>query len=383
MGNTNKTKLTTLKCANCGSSVFEQNNDDTYKCCYCGSISKDDNAEKQSFIKFLNSKSATQSKIKIVKHLIDKNEFYKNAISHIALAKHSPEDVLNSKFEEVKLRYNYFLIVRAEFKIATLSNSYFNEIAYNTSQNSRISINSEKQTEEDVVNEYISVCSPLHPNAYEGQSEKFYKDMYGDYEPPATSLITVEQLEKDNIKLPSKTAISKDIDRIINETKTELLQTRRQHNIRIMHKITEIELFIVPEYYLSYEYKNEKFEVTSFGYDLNIMGTMPDDSEKLFHYVTAKTAFYPITSIIVSGLGAIFGLIHYKFLRYSSLIGVDIMLILIMGVVFASTFFIDKIITKSILTKRYNAKKLKLKEFLNNNSPTNTIDFLNSFEGGC
>ena len=65
----NKTELSTLKCYNCGSSFFEQVGDGTYKCCHCGSIARDDNAEKKSFMKFLNSKSEEQSRVFVFENM--------------------------------------------------------------------------------------------------------------------------------------------------------------------------------------------------------------------------------------------------------------------------------------------------------------------------
>lgn len=384
MDKNKKTNLTMLKCSNCGSSVFEQTSDDTYKCGYCGSVAKDDNAEKQSFIKFLSSKSANESKIRIVKSMMGEQDFFKYAIEHISNEKNSPIDILESKFENVEIRYSYYLLVKAQFKLATLSNQYFEDISYSQTKNKKLSINSQKQVEEDVVNESIAICSPLQENAFEGQSEKVYKDLYSEFSNVNSAILSAEEIKKRNIKLPSKTKISEAIDRVINETKTELLENSVEKNVRVMHKIDDIELCIVPEYVLKFEYKNEKFEVSSFAYDLNIVGSIPNDSENLYKQVMQKTAKYPIVSISISAVFALLGFITFTIARYIALAWVCIFAIPVMLVVFASTFFIDKIVTKNILTKRYNLKRTKLQEFFKsrNIDPTLTSEFLNSFEGG-
>ena len=379
-----KTNLTMLKCSNCGSSVFEQIDDDTYKCGYCGSISKDDDAEKQSFIKFLSSKSVNEGKIRVVKSMMSEKDFFKGAIEHIALEKNSPIDILKAKFSDVELRYSYYLIVKAEYKLATLSNEYFENVSFEKKSNKMLSINSQKSIEEDVTHEYIAVCSPLQDNAFEGQSEKVYNDIYQEMPFVKTTLVNAETLKEKNIKLPAKAKISAAIDRIVSETKAELLSNATTKNARVMHKIEDIELCIVPEYVLKFTYKNEQFEVSSFAYDLNIVGNIPNDSENLYNQVTQKTAKYPIVSIVVSALAALFGFITSKFVRLLDLYVINAFLIPVVLIVFGSTFFIDKILTRRILTKRHAIKREKLKEFFKNNGvdPSGVSEFTNSFEGG-
>ena len=384
MNKSESKKLTMLKCSNCGSSVFEQVDADTYKCGYCGSIAKDDNQEKQSFIKFLNSKSAGESRIHIISTMCDEKEFYNRAVSYVALSKNSPEDVLTASFGGVEIEYGYFLNVNAEFKVATLSNMYFEDVSYSTGDKKTISINSEKQVEEDVVSETITICSPLHAKKINGESEKFYKDLNSEEICLKKTTITAEQLAKEQIKLPTKSKISSEIDRIINETKAEIIEARNEKNIRVMHKINQIDLFIVPKYVLKYEYNGNKYEISSNAYDLNIVGTIPNDSENLYKQVMSKTAKYPIVSIGVSVACLLFAIINLLELRLYDLSWVTLALIPVVLIVFGSTFLIDKILTKSILQKRYNIKKQKLKEFLSDNTlNSEQKEFINSFEGGC
>ena len=379
-----KQNLTMLKCSNCGSSVFEQTGDDTYKCCYCGSVAKNDDAEKQSFIKFLSSKSTNEGKIRVIKTMMDKKEFLRSAIDYIALEKNSPIDILESKFSDVELRYSYYLVVKAEYKLATLNSEYFDNVSFEQKGNKMLSINSQKQIDEDVSREYIAVCSPLQDVAYEGQSKKVYDDVYQEIPDIKNAILNAEALKEQNIKLPAKTKISAAIDRIISETKAELLEGRSEKNVRVMHKIEDIELCIVPEYVLKFTYKNEQFEVSSFAYDLNIVGNIPNDSENLYNQVTQKTAKYPIVSIVVSALAALFGFITSRFVRLLDLYVINAFLIPVVLIVFGSTFFIDKILTRRILTKRHAIKREKLKEFFKNNGvdPSGVSEFTNSFEGG-
>lgn len=384
MNKSESKKLTMLKCSNCGSSVFEQVDADTYKCGYCGSIAKDDNQEKQSFIKFLNSKSAGESRIHIISTMCEEKEFYNRAVSYVTLSKNSPLDVLSSKFGKVEIEYGYFLVVNAEFKVATLSNTYFEDITYANTTSKSISINSEKQVEEDVVSETITICSPIHAKKIEGESEKFYKDLTSEEQSLKKVTITAEQLSKDKIKLPTKSKISSEIDRIVNETKAEIIESRNEKNIRVMHKINQIDLFVVPKYVLKYEYNGSNYEVSSNAYDLNIVGTIPNDSENLYKEVMLKTAKYPLVSITVSVLCTIFAIINLLELRLLNLSWVTLCLVPIVLIVFASTFFVNNILTKSILQKRYNLKKQKLKEFLGENTlNTEQKEFVDSFEGGC
>ena len=387
MNKSSQKNLTTLKCSNCGSSTFEQTGDGIFKCTYCGTIVKDNDTEKESFIKFLNSKSNKQSKIFMVRSNTGKRNFFERAINYISLAKYSPEDVLTAKFDKVKTRYLYFLIVNADFKVATLSNTYFDDINYSDIRSNKISINSQMQTEEDVVNETMTICSPLSDKPIPGQSEKIYNDIYLEENPVSCINMGPEAIAEYKIKLPTKAKISGEIDRIVKETKAELLDSRTgsdKNNIRIMHCINQIELYIVPEYFLEYEYKNVKYEVCSYAYDLDIRGTIPNDSENLFRQVALKTAKYPLVSIALSALCAVFALLTHSFFRYKDLGWINIFVIPIMLIVFVSTFLIDKILTKRILTKRYNIKKHRLAEFLANNNIdfSNEKEFLNSFKGG-
>ena len=243
------------------------------------------------------------------------------------------------------------------------------------------------QTEEDVVNETMTICSPLSDKPIPGQSEKIYNDIYLEENPVSCINMGPEAIAEYKIKLPTKAKISGEIDRIVKETKAELLDSRAgsdKNNIRIMHCINQIELYIVPEYFLEYEYKNVKYEVCSYAYDLDIRGTIPNDSENLFRQVALKTAKYPLVSIALSALCAVFALLTHSFFRYKDLGWINIFVIPIMLIVFVSTFLIDKILTKRILTKRYNIKKHRLTEFLANNNIdfSNEKEFLNSFKGG-
>lgn len=379
-----KTNLTMLKCSNCGSSVFEQIDDDTYKCGYCGSISKDDDAEKQSFIKFLSSKSVNEGKIRVVKSMMSEKDFFKGAIEHIALEKNSPIDILKAKFSDVELRYSYYLIVKAEYKLATLSNEYFENVSFEQKSNKMLSINSQKSIEEDVTHEYIAVCSPLQDNAFEGQSEKVYNDIYQEMPFVKTTLVNAETLKEKNIKLPAKAKISAAIDRIVSETKAELLSNATTKNARVMHKIEDIELCIVPEYVLKFEYNGNKYEVSSFAYDLHIVGNIPNDSENLYKQVMQKTAKFPIVSIVVSALAAIFAFITGRFFKFYDFFAINLIIVPVVLLVFGSTFFIDKILTRNLLTKRYAIKREELKEFYKNNGidPSGVSEFTDSFEGG-
>ncbi len=378
----NKMELTTLKCYNCGSSFFEQIGDDSYKCCHCGSVAKDNNAEKQSFIKFLNSKSEEQSRVFVVENNIGKQEFFNKAVSHIALSKNSPEDILDASFSDVKVRYTHFLVVNADFQVATLSNEYFEGVSLFGTKTKKLSINTEKKTEEDVVNTTINVCAAIDEK-HDEQCGKIYNEICLGEENVSLRTVISADLEKANINLPTKAQLSSEIDRIVHDTKQDLMNSRKEKNIRIMHKINKIELYIVPEYYLEYKYKHEKYEVSSFAYNLEVMGTIPNDSENLRRRVLKKTANYPLFSIFVSLLAVALG-VYTLFARYLKLAWINILAVPVVFVVFLITFFMDKILTKRILLKRYNLKRVKLKEFLSkaNAGSSKKDEFLNSFEGG-
>ena len=379
----NKTELSTLKCYNCGSSFFEQVGDGTYKCCHCGSIARDDNAEKKSFMKFLNSKSEEQSRVFVFENMISKKDFFNNAVSHIALSKNSPEDILSASFSDVKIRYNHFLVVNAEFKVATLSNEYFDEVSFSDTKSKKISINTERKMEEDVVSTTMNICAAIDENK-DDQCDKIYNEICMRGEGISLKSLTSFEIEKTNIHLPTKQQLSDEIDRVINDTKQELMQARKEKNVRIMHTINKIELYVVPEYYLEYRYKGEKCEVSSFAYDFEIMGYIPNDSENLRRQVLKKTANYPLFSIFVSLLSVAFGLYALLFSRKLVLAWISFIAIPVVFVVFLVTFRIDKILTRRMLLKRYNHKKERLKEFLKNaNTGSSKKDeFLSSFEGG-
>ena len=379
----NKTELSTLKCYNCGSSFFEQVGDGTYKCCHCGSIARDDNAEKKSFMKFLNSKSEEQSRVFVFENMISKKDFFNNAVSHIALSKNSPEDILSASFSDVKIRYNHFLVVNAEFKVATLSNEYFDEVSFSDTKSKKISINTERKMEEDVVSTTMNICAAIDENK-DDQCDKIYNEICMRGEGISLKSLTSFEIEKTNIHLPTKQQLSDEIDRVINDTKQELMQARKEKNVRIMHTINKIELYVVPEYYLEYRYKGEKCEVSSFAYNFEIMGYIPNDSENLRRQVLKKTANYPLFSIFVSLLSVAFGLYALLFSRKLVLAWISFIAIPVVFVVFLVTFRIDKILTRRMLLKRYNHKKERLKEFLKNaNTGSSKKDeFLSSFEGG-
>ena len=151
-----------------------------------------------------------------------------------------------------------------------------------------------------------------------------------------------------------------------------------------MHKIKEIALYVIPEYYLPYEYRGEKYEVNSLSHNLNVLGSIPNDSENLHKKVIRKTTLYSGVSILLSALCAILGIITFSFARYLKLARICIYLIPVLLAVFIITLFIDKMITKRILQNRYDKKRVLLKEFFEekNIDPSSKKDFLNLFKGG-
>ena len=358
--------LKTLKCPNCGSSIFEQLDFETYKCEHCSSVVKDNNAEKASFIKFLNSKSQKQSNIYFVTDQIGKKNFFDNAISYIALDKYSPKDIFSADFDNVKTRYKQFLVVRAEFQVVKLNNSYFKTVEPVLDSSAKISLSSNEELEESIFNESYSMCSSLEENSSPIECQKVFGDI------SATNLnmrrMSAVDLNTSDIKLVSKSKISSEIDRIISNAKINILKTQKDKDIKIMHTISSIELYIVPEYYLQYKYQNENYEVSSFAYNLNILGTIPNSSKELNKVVLKKTRVFSLISMIFSLLCIIFALVSLGFARYSKLAKINFVAIPVMLFVFALTFLIDRTLTKNILRERYDFKKQEMTYFLKKHS---------------
>lgn len=381
--------LTMLKCSNCGSSIFDQPEEGHYKCCYCGSTLKDDDAVKKSFIKFLNSKTKTNSNIHIVDSLVSKEEFFKKAISTIALSKDSPLDVLTAKFEDVKLQYSYFIVLNAEFQMATLSKNYFSNVPFlnSTENNKTVSIQAKLKAEEDLVSQELTICSPVYKNYNSSQSEMVYKDLDSLIENGNVVTISAERLEKEKISLPTKQVFSDRLDEIINESKGELLEAAKNSNARIMHKINSIDLYIIPKYSLTYHYNDNLCTITSFAYETKIMGNIPNDTKSLNEEYRKKAAYLPSISISVSAITSILAILHMKGVFPSSLYWINLLYIPLIGLSFLTCSFIYRIIVKKILKNRYMVKRQKLEEFFTTTKPTKLTlsdkEYIDSFEGWC
>ena len=381
--------LTMLKCSNCGSSIFDMPEEGHYKCCYCGSVLKDNDEVKKSFVKFLNSKSKTNSNIHIVNSLVSKEEFYKKAISTIALSKDSPLDVLTAKFEDVKLQYSYFIVLNAEFQVATLSNNYFSNISFLDPETNgkTISIQAKVKAEEDLVSQELTICSPVYKNYNSSQSEMVYKDLAGLIENYNVVTVSAEKLESEKISLPTKKLISERLDEIINESKAELLQASKSSHSRIMHEIHSIDLYIIPKYSLTYHYNDNLCTISSFAYETKIMGDIPNDTKSLNEEYKKKAAYLPCISITVSAITSLLALLHLKGVFPSSLFWINLLYIPIIGLSFLSCSLFYRVIVKKILKNRFMIKREKLEEFFTTTKPTNLTlsdkEFIETFEGWC
>lgn len=357
----------TLKCPNCASSRYIQLSEGLFECEYCKAKIQDDDSIKQTFLEDISS-TKTKKQIHLVKAVVEEKQFLKKAFMYLSLSKRSPLDILsNSTFSPVKCNYVFYAIVDAEFSVISIKNHEH----YNPYKNAdRLSVDFQESV---VYTHGHKLCIPLTNSNNEGQTKFVLDTNYTITNKKYSKPITVNQLQQKGLNLPKKEIVEQYIDQAISSHKIQMKAYAPLY--RIVHKINKIDIFAIPEYSLEYTYENKKYKLTSFAYQINILGDIP--LEKNFSKKKNKAEIVSSTiTTFATSLSILFCLFNLIY-RYNKLIVFDMAFALISVVSLIISLIISKHSKKKISKSVFSCQKNNLAEHLQKYSISLTDDDLN------
>ncbi|MBQ7327710.1 MAG: hypothetical protein IJX00_01940 [Clostridia bacterium] len=374
-----------LKCEQCGSSNFDTMTNQLLKCKHCGAIF---NLNKSIVNNFVTNIQATNthstSNYHIVKSNISEEEFLKEAYLAIAMDEQSPIDVLTANFSPVTCSYSQFMVIDAYYVgaysaiVGVDHKEQYNDLekVYDgVSKTWKLN----KVVKERTVTDWqpftgnISVnklsCVKLGEKDDDKACDYFIKDLE-----TLKAKGEIENLDKQQSSLNTQILSFTQNDINLTIKKGEIATNNdvclpgdkyKDYDIKISHTINSIDYYLVPEYILEYKYREDKCKISSFKYDLRILGTVPDITKNVKKDISRKTKPYAISSLISSIVVLLFSLISLFVIHKTSLIWINIILI-IASITFFTVYHIkNKKIEYKIKDDIYHAKLENLKTFLN------------------
>ena len=168
------------------------------------------------------------------------------------------------------------------------------------------------------------------------------------------------------MEVPDKDLVQKIVDKNINGFKEKIIQQLDSPEIAIVPCIRKIDLYMVPEYIVEYEYNGQKNEIISFAYETQTV------NQSSYKNLTKKIKKLSIifNSIFYSlcGVSVLFALIHMLFIRIFALVFVDLALAGLCVV----TFFVTKSLSKKLIIKtkkqHFEEKKQTMLDYISKNN---------------
>ncbi len=353
MENNSNTTVSHLKCSNCGSSHFTQNEEDLYVCNYCGSTIKLKNTISDKFVSFFKPTAKSQNNnIHIVKPILSKNQFAKNAIIYLGMSPDVPEDVLDASFEKVKQSYGYYVAFDAEFTVITISS----EMRSASFQNEESDTNDFKQT---------ACCRVV-------AGDQIYSDVVLNKVHTAREIVT-QKVSRDEVlaldkNFPSKEDVKQAIEDEVLRLKQKLQQSLHNSNVKIVHNVVKSDLYIVPEYMLKYTYDGKPYFVQAICCEDKLYGVPPKATgSSLDKRLSQKARKIFAAPAIISACSVAFMILQLLFFRYTSFITYDILAVLLSIGSFVIADSIQKPIIIKYKTQYFEQRKQKVDEYIKNN----------------
>lgn len=345
-------KKKTLKCGNCGSSDLRQIGDNLFECAYCLTKLESGDSLKEDFKKDLENSKAS-SDIKYIPATISEEEFYKKAVTYLAMNKFTPNDILkNAKFKFVKHRYYFFAMVDAEFAAITVDSLNYNESSLAPTRKINLEFGN-------------SFCIELDKetnNAFTNEVHKYHQ---------SETVYTNKAIDGNSkITIPNPASVDKVIGDCVNDFKEKYLAKDKTSNY-VGHKISCVEVVALPVYSLDYEYNGKKYSISSSANNLNFIGEIPQVELTIKKECEKKVRLLTIISSLLSVLAIIFACVHFSTRKFSYC-KIDIAL-----TVLAIVGFLVELVAFSIEFKRksrviFNIKLEELKKYMSENGKTFT-----------
>lgn len=340
-----------IKCDNCGSANFSMDTNGVYRCTYCNSAVHVDSNAKDEFVKFLNAFSTTNKRLHFIKATKSKQQFLKQAKIELAMDGDSPSDILTAKFGDVKCKYSYYVVFECDFNFIKLSDSL--------SLKKDLSTGVEKST-------YRQCLKIEENNEKNPLCDIFLQDLDKTKSVVLSSIQTSKKVADFDLEVPDKDLVQKIVDKNINGFKEKIIQQLDSPEIAIVPCIRKIDLYMVPEYIVEYEYNGQKNEIISFAYETQTV------NQSSYKNLTKKIKKLSIifNSIFYSlcGVSVLFALIHMLFIRIFALVFVDFALAGLCVV----TFFVTKSLSKKLIIKtkkqHFEEKKQNMLDYISKNN---------------
>lgn len=394
LNNTKQSTRNALKCQQCGSSDLDNLSNNLFKCKHCGASFDLEKNVVNNFITNINkSNSESTSNCHIVDSVISEQEFLKEAYTIIAMDEQSPTDVLTASFNPVTYSYSQFMVVDVHYTGVYSATIGFDrkekyedfEKVYDRVTETWIQkkvIKERTVTDWQPYNGNISVdkltCVKLGGEENNKACDCFITDIETLN---ATGKIKNFDSEN-NLDIQVLTPTQNDTNLAIRKGEKEINADihlpgdhYKDYNLNVSHTINSINYYIVPEYILNYQYQEDKCKITSFAYDLRILGTVPDVTKEVKKDITKKTMPYAISTLTTSIIVLLFSLISLFVINEISLIWLNIVLIITSIAVFIIYYNKSKKIEHKIKDEIYHSKLENLKTFLiKNNLPLSEDD---------
>lgn len=363
--NKNFSNINYIKCENCGSSNFVLGEDGVHRCAYCNSSMHIESKEKDEFIAFLNSFTTSNKRLHIIRATKSKKQFLKQAQIELAMNADSPDDILDAKFGEVIGTYSYYVVFDCDFNFIKISDS--------------LSVG--RDLTRGVETSTYQGCLKIEEGNENDEFCKVFLNNIKDYSGDIVfENIQSKKIADLNLQTPNKDLVEKIIEENISKLKQKIIQKTDKPDVSVIPCIKKIDLYIVPQYSLEYEYKGQKHTIVSFAYNSEMMTGSPykNLSKKLKKQsIIAKSISYGFCAFAV-----VFALIHLLFIRSQMLSYFDFGLAGLSAIVFFVTHFISKKIIIKTKKKHFEKRREYLTNYFSENKQNvtrNDYEIINNY----
>lgn len=344
------TQIDYIKCDNCGSSNFSVDKNGIYRCTYCNSTVHIESSAKEEFIDFLNAFSTTNKRLHFIKATKSKQEFLKQAKIELSMDANSPTDILKATFGELESSYAYYVVFEYDFNFIKLSDS--------------LVVGKDLST--GVKKSSYRVCLKIEENNENNPLCKlFLQDLDKTNSVVLSNQAMINKVSDFDLQVPDKSLVEKIIDKNINGFKEKIIQQTNRPDIAVIPLIRKIDLYIVPEYSVEYEYNGQKNKLVSFAYQTQTINQCSQNT--LAKKIKKQSIIFNSIFYGVCGLAVLLALVHILFIRTQSLVYVDFAMAGLCVLVFLLTRFVSKKLIIKTKKKHFESKREATLDYLAKN----------------
>lgn len=336
-----------MKCSNCGSSDFRQLSEDLFECVYCSTKIQNDNSIKDDFVEDIKSAKVKKS-VKYIKALVSEDQFYKKALAHLGVSRHTPSDLFTKgEFGFVEYDYKIFAVLDVDFTVMTVSAGNDNLVSLlshqqvNAEASKLICVELSKDTENDFMNDVLN-----------------YADSWDSKE----QFVSSDQGKGKKVVFPSQEVVKAKIEESIASFKNKILAEDRLSNY-VAHKVNKIDMYALPVYSLRFTYKGKQYKLSSSAHEIRFVGDFPKEEYSITKQVEKKVLPITMASFVISICAIIFAMINLSN-RLLSWVKYDIILAIASIVGFGVSWFAYKIAYRKKSSDIYEQKLNCLKGYL-------------------